>query len=252
VLCASWVLALALTVQAPTGTVRPNSEWSDDHPFTRVLQNLGTDFKNVPTSTSAAIVGVGALGAIAVHRYDAPLSGWAKAQGPSSYTKVGNVSGTGYTQAGVAVGTYALGKLIHDDVATHVGSDLIRGQLLNGIFTESLKVAVNRTRPTGSAYSFPSGHTSASFTTASVLEAHFGWGVGAAAYAAAGFIGWTRLRDDQHWLSDVVFGSAIGILAGHTVTLGHHLPVAIVPARTPHGGPAVVVLWTPGPGPARD
>jgi membrane-associated phospholipid phosphatase len=252
VLSASWVLALALTVQAPAAAVRPNSEWSDDHPFTRLLHNLGTDFKNLPTSTNAAIIGVGALGAIAVHRYDAPLSGWAKAQGSSSYTKIGNVSGTGYTQAGVAVGTYAIGKLTHDDVAIHIGSDLIRGQLLNGIFTESLKIGVNRTRPTGSAYSFPSGHTSASFTTAAVLEAHFGWGVGAAAYAAAGFVGWTRLRDDQHWLSDVAFGSAMGILAGHTVTLGHHVPVQVVPTRTPHGGPAVIVMWTPGPRAARD
>jgi hypothetical protein len=252
VLSASWVLALALTVQAPTATVRPNSEWSDDRPVTHVLQNLRTDFKNLPTSINAAIVGVGALGAIAVHRYDAPLSGWAKAQRPSSYTTIGNVSGTGYTQAGVAIGTYAIGKLARNDVAIHIGSDLIRGQLLNGIFTESLKIGVNRTRPTRSAYSFPSGHTSASFTTAAVLEAHFGWEVGAAAYAAAGFIGWTRLRDDQHWLSDVVFGSAMGLLAGHTVTLGHHAPVQVVPGRAPRGGPAVVVLWTPGPGASRE
>jgi len=252
VLSASWVLALSLTLQTPATTVRPNSEWSDDQPFTHLLRNLGTDFENLPTSTNAAIIGVGALGAIAVHRYDSPLSGWAKAQGPSSYTRIGDVSGNAFTQAGVAIGTYAIGKLAHDDVAIHVGSDLIRGQLLNGIFTESLKFGVNRARPTGSAYSFPSGHSSASFTTAAILETHFGWGVGAAAYAAAGFIGWTRLRDDQHWFSDVVFGSAIGILAGHTVTWGHHGPVAVVPARTPHGGPAVIVMWTPGPAGARN
>jgi hypothetical protein len=251
VLAASWVLALALIVQAPAAAVRPNSEWSDDQPFTHVLHNLGTDFKNLPTGTNAAIIGVGALGAIAVHRYDAPLSKWATSRGPSSYTKLGNVSGNGFTQAGVAIGTYAIGKLTHDDVTIHVGSDLIRGQLLNGIFTESLKVGVNRTRPTGSARSFPSGHTSASFTTAAVLQAHFGWGVGSAAYAAAGFIGWTRVRDNQHWLSDVVFGSAVGVLSGYTVTLGHHVPVQVVPARTPHGGPAVVVLWTPRPAVAR-
>jgi len=251
VLTASWVLALSLTVQASTAAVRPNSEWSDDRPFTHILQNLGTDFKNVPTSTNAAIIGVGALGAIAVHRYDVPLSNWAKAQGSSSYTEIGYVTGNGFTQAGLAIGTYAIGKLAHDDEAIHIGSDLIRGQLLNGIFTESVKLAVNRTRPTGSPYSFPSGHTTAAFTTAAVLQAHLGWGVGGAAYAAAGFVGWSRLRGDQHWLTDVVFGSAMGIMAGHTVTFGHHLPVRVMPSRTPRGGPAVLVQWAPGPAAVR-
>ena len=34
-----------------------------------------------------------------------------------------------------------------------------------GNFTEALKFGVNRTRPTGSSHSFPSGHASASFAT---------------------------------------------------------------------------------------
>jgi membrane-associated phospholipid phosphatase len=148
----------------------------------------------------------------------------------------------------VALGTYAVGKITGDEIATHIGSDFIRGQLLNGIFTTAIKVTVNRTRPTGSNHSFPSGHASASFTTAAILQAHFGWGVGAAAYGAAGFIGWTRLRDNQHWLSDVAFGSALGILAGHTVTIGHHqktkpAPVRLVPTRTADTT-AIWVIWT--------
>lgn len=247
-LSAAWILALSLSLQtrAPA-TVPPNSEWSDDQPFTHVLKNLQTDFSNLPTTTNAGIIGVGALGAIAFHRYDAPLSAWAAKKGPASYATIGNVSGDAITQASLALGTYAIGKLAHDDEAIHLGSDFIRGQLLNGLFTEALKYGVNRTRPTGSSHSFPSGHASASFTTASILQAHLGWAVGAAAYAGAGFIGWARLRDDQHFLTDVIVGSAIGILSGQTVTNGHHHPrsVQIAPGRTPDGGPAVFVVWTP-------
>ena len=65
------------------------------------------------------------------------------------------------------------GGCSHNDVATHVGSDLIRGQILNGIFTTTLKFAANRTRPTGSAYSFPSGHASATFTSAACTPGAF-------------------------------------------------------------------------------
>jgi membrane-associated phospholipid phosphatase len=247
VIAAPWILTAALLAQGtrpPAPTVPPNSEWSDDQPFAHIIQNLGTDFGHLGNSANAFIAGAGVVGAIAVRRHDVPLSNWAAAQPPSSYTKFGNFTGDAITQAGVAIGTYAIGKITHGDEAIHLGSDLIRAQFLNGIFTEALKFGVNRTRPTGSAHSFPSGHASASFATAAVLQNHLGWGVGSAAYAAAGFIGWSRLRDDQHWLTDVVIGSAIGLVSGHTVTFGHHQSKArIMPASTPHGGPEVLLVW---------
>jgi len=243
-------LALSLTVQVgTTSTVPPNSEWSDDQPFTHLFQNLGTDFGNLPNRANAGIAVVGALGAIAFHRYDTPLSNWVAKQPSASYPKIGSFAGDAITQGSLAIGTYAIGKLAHDDEAIHLGSDFIRGQLLNGIFTEALKFGVNRTRPTGSNHSFPSGHSSASFTTAAILQAHFGWAVGTAAYAGAGFIGWSRLRENQHFLTDVIVGSALGVISGHTVTMGHHhqRPFQVVPSRTPDGGPAVLVIWTGRP-----
>jgi membrane-associated phospholipid phosphatase len=249
VLSATWALALTLTWQAhvqPVAPTPPNSEWSDDKPFEHVLENLKTDFRNLPTTTNASIMIAGAIGAGLLHPHDVAFSEWVTNRGPVSYTKIGAVVGDAITQASAAVGTYAIGRLSHNNVATHVGGDLIRGQILNGIFTTTIKFAANRTRPTGSAYSFPSGHASATFTSAAVLQAHFGWRVGAAAYGVAGFVDWSRLRDNQHWLSDVAFGSALGIMAGHTVTTGHHHPrIQIVPAHTSNTT-AIWVYWTPG------
>jgi membrane-associated phospholipid phosphatase len=123
----------------------------------------------------------------------------------------------------------------------HIGSDLIRGHVLNGVTTRALKLAVSRERPQGGGQSFPSGHSSAAFVSAAVLDAHFGWKVGIPAYAAAGFIGWTRVRDDAHWLSDVIFGGAVGTIMGRTVTAGHgRAGWVVVPTASPTSAAVVV------------
>jgi hypothetical protein len=99
---------------------------------------------------------------------------------------------------------------------------------------------VHRTRPDGSDNrSFPSGHTSAAFALASVAEQHYGWKVGAAAYAAAAAMGASRLMEDKHYLSDVVAGATIGYMVG-TATVrvnGESLPGTVAP----------VAVWSVSP-----
>ena len=176
---------------------------------------------------------------------DQPVSNWAMRLGETPLATPGNIIGNGWTEAGAAIGTYAIGELTHHKAVAHIGSDLIRAQFLNAVFTEGLKLSFDRTRPTGSPYSFPSGHTSASFASAGVLAGHFGWRVSLPAFAIAGYVGFCRIRDDQHWLSDVAAGAAVGLLSGHTVTTGHRArTVRIVPAGT-RGGAAVWLIWTP-------
>ena len=58
-----------------------------------------------------------------------------------------------------------------------------------------------------------------SFASAAVLQEHFGWKVGLAAYAGAAYVATSRLSERQHYLSDVVFGAAVGIAAGSTPLL---------------------------------
>jgi hypothetical protein len=53
---------------------------------------------------------------------------------------------------------------------------------------------------------------------------------------------WSRVRDDRHWLTDVIIGSAIGTVAGRTVTHGHREQWTIVPAATTQSASVVVVL----------
>ena len=145
-------------------------------------------------------------------------------------------------QSGVALVVYAVGRINDDDKATHIASDLIRAQALNGLLTQGLKYTVNRARPSGGRHSFPSGHASATFASATILQKHFGWKVGAPSYAVASFVGWTRVRDRAHWLSDVLFGAALGTVSARSVTIGHQRNGwTVVPMRT-RGGFAVYLM----------
>jgi membrane-associated phospholipid phosphatase len=75
---------------------------------------------------------------------------------------------------------------------------------------------------------------------ASVLERHFGrraW----PALALASYVGAARLHEDRHFLSDVVFGAALGSSIGWTI-VGRHgrAEFALLPVPVA-GGIAVTV-----------
>ena len=110
--------------------------------------------------------------------------------------------------------------------------------------THAVKYSVKRMRPDGSTRnSFPSGHTSVSFASATVLQREFGWKVGIPAYAVASYIGYSRIEHKRHYLSDVVFGAAIGIVAGRSMTIGRgdkRFAMTPVAAR---GGGGVSFVW---------
>ena len=105
-----------------------------------------------------------------------------------------------------------------------------------------LQFAVGRRRPDGSNnQSFPSGHSAVTFAIATVIERHLGWKKSILGYAIASYVATSRLHDNVHYLSDVVFGAAVGSIAGRTVV--HHEADywAMTPVMLPGGGVAVYV-----------
>ena len=76
-------------------------------------------------------------------------------------------------------------------------------------------------RPTGECCSFPSGHAATAFAVAAVLERHLSYRAAWPTLVAATYVGASRLHDNRHFLSDVVFGSAIGMATGWTI-VGRH------------------------------
>ncbi|MFH2054574.1 MAG: hypothetical protein ABIJ61_01335, partial [bacterium] len=83
---------------------------------------------------------------------------------------------------------WAVGRLSHSNSLGDLGSDLLRAQAINGIVTLSLKVAINRRRPNGGPYSYPSGHTTSAFAIAAVIYRDCGrtWGIPAFVLASYG------------------------------------------------------------------
>ncbi len=222
-------LALALALQAP-GTPASAPPPPDDRPLHHFFQNLGKDIVALPSEETALLIGAAVGGALSARPADDNLQTWAAEQGPSGYTRIGRTVGDGWIQGGAALATYGVGLVSGHRTVTHVGSDLIRAQALNAVITRGMKFAAGRRRPSGGRESLPSGHASASFASAAVLDSHFGPKVGIPAYAVAGFIGWTRVRDNAHWLTDVIVGGAIGAVVGRTVARGHRNQTwAIVP-----------------------
>ena len=134
-----------LTLQsAPPPPTEPSLEtrWPDDKPFSRFVQNLGHDLVALPSLNTALVIGAGGLGAYSVHGKDDDLANWA-AESEPSFSILGNVFGDGWMQGGLATIAYVTGRVNHDVKTTHVASDLIRAQVLNGVLTTTLKVAVS-------------------------------------------------------------------------------------------------------------
>lgn len=244
----TWSLLLVATLQATPGTPQPapaEEPWPDDKPFTRIIDNLVEDVRGLWTQNNGLLLASGVLGALVIGPADDDSAEWAAELGNSSPAKAGRAIGDAWAMGATAAGTYAFGRVSENAELTHIGSDLVRAQVLNAIITKGAKYTIQRERPNGGRHSMPSGHSSASFASASVLHSHYGWRIGAPAYAVATFIGLSSIRDGAHWVSDVAAGATIGLIVGHTVTRGHReRDWQIVPVRTP-GGVAVLFIRRP-------
>jgi membrane-associated phospholipid phosphatase len=220
------LVAILLLVSATSTTVfaQTPSIPEDRDPFIYLFHNLVRDAKRLPSVETAITLGVGGGLALAVHPADDTVYERATAGGPKTFYTIGSNIGDGWTQFGFAVGTYAVGRFADHRATSHFGADLISAQVINAVATQGVKFAVRRERPGnpgGKSYSFPSGHTSSAFTTAAVVWRHFGWKAGLPASAVGAWVGAGRVQLGKHFLSDVVFGAALGTAAGRTVTIGH-------------------------------
>ena len=221
--------------------------------FRALVSETWGDFKMFPRRKSTwVILGIGAGGALLAHPADDNLN--AHLVGKKSADrlwKAGNIVGSAPTQIGVSVGLYVIGRYIvpqdpdqpitegaspRTNKWSHMGLDLLRAQIVSQTFVHAIKYSVRRDRPTGECCSFPSGHAATAFAMASVIERHLGYRMSIPAMAIATYVGTSRLHDNRHFLSDVVFGAALGTATGWTV-VGRHgrSSYALAPVAVPGG-----------------
>lgn len=132
-----------------------------------------------------------------------------------------------------AVGYSLYGWAAGDRAALHDGAELGGSWLLTFGLTMALKWIVDRPRPYAtypsdlvclqplSDPSFPSGHTSLCFATATSLSLMYPkWYVAVPAFAWAVGVGYSRMYVGAHYPSDVMSGAVLGIgcaVAAHCV-----------------------------------
>lgn len=197
--------------------------------------DLPRDVRRLPTRANGLWLGGAGAVAFGVRHSDASLTRRAMgAPALDTTLEAGALIGGGYIQVGGALGAFVVGRLSQRPVVASVGADLVRAQIINTVLTQGLKLAVGRRRPDGLRYSFPSGHASSSFATAMVLQRRLGWKAGVPAFGMATYVAASRLQENKHYLSDVVFGAAIGIVSGRAVTVGRgRNTFALVPLTAP-------------------
>jgi membrane-associated phospholipid phosphatase len=106
-----------------------------------------------------------------------------------------------------------------------------------------LKPTVDRTRPNGGHYSFPSGHSASAFAGAAFLQRRYGWKLGVPAAIAASFVGYSRVESNNHYTSDVVAGAAIAIAANLVFTHPRRKVHVAFDAGRDHVGTRVTFVW---------
>jgi hypothetical protein len=206
--------------------------------------NLVEDVKHLPSMQNVYLAAIGGGLAAAAH----PADGTLNAKLISHYDAVntafapGKYLGDTAEQVALSLGTYAFGRIFSQPKTSHLGLDLLQAQILTEMLVQPIKFATHRERPDGSNHqAFPSGHAAITFATATVIERHLGWRKSLLGYAIASYVAASRLHDNRHYLSDVIFGAAVGSIAGRTVV--HHEADywAVTPVAVPGGGVAVLV-----------
>ncbi|MGC4080997.1 MAG: phosphatase PAP2 family protein [Vicinamibacterales bacterium] len=203
-----------------------------------------SDVRRFPSRQTMQWLLVGAVAATGARHADSHIGqSLSKADQLREVSEPGALIGSTPLQLGLSAASYALGRATSSPRMTAAGADLFRAQLLAQGLTIGMKEAVRRKRPEGGGFAFPSGHSTVSFASATVLQQHFGWRVGAPAYALASYVALSRVQMKRHYLSDVAFGAALGIAAGRTITLDRQRRMQLAPMAA-DGGAGVQFVWT--------
>jgi membrane-associated phospholipid phosphatase len=197
-------------------------------------------------------VGGVALAALALTQVDRRTDAWARRDATQknellrALAQVGDRTGT-YASTLVGPATWLLGVARRDSGTQVMGIRTTEAVGLAGVTIAAMKVIGGRRRPYASAdqspthwdflggarsdsvRSFASGHTALSTAAAVVLASEWrrqgvrGWRtVGPPlAWSLAAVAGGSRIRDRQHWVTDVATGAAVGVFSAALVRRWH-------------------------------
>jgi len=257
--CSAWLLMLLWTgsraaAQAPPPSPLPVSPAAPyDRPISlkRFIPNLASDqkriwlfplrlFRGTGLAPTGAVVGA-AAGLVALDPIDEPYFRNTTTFG--GFNRVFNSNATLYSTVATPVVFYAVGLLRKDPKMQHTGLLAIEAIADTYLVTTAMKDIDRRLQPIAIAphgnfahswfadnarYGlsdgcFPSGHTIAATSVATIVSRRYGrehrW-VPYVAYSLAGLVGFSRLTLSAHFVSDVFMGGALGYSISRFTVLG--------------------------------
>ena len=152
-----------------------------------------------------------------------------------------------YVSILVPVSVLATGYARSEKITVQKGWYMAATLATSSLVTLGLKYSIRRTRPfktdpylvaagSGGSPSFPSGHTSEAFATATSLTLAWPkWWVAIPAYAWAGTVGYSRMYLGVHYPTDVMAGAIVGTASAWLMYkanqwLHHHKTDKVQPA----------------------
>lgn len=154
---------------------------------------------------------------------------------------------------GLMATMYAGGEAFKNDSLRKTALMSLESFAIGGVIAAGLKFVFGRHRPwtnkgtfdfkffsfLNHEHSFPSGHSFAAFSVASVIAGQSDSVViGAVSYGLAGLVALSRVNNNEHFFSDIVFGSLLGYFVGKQV-------LALNRSSTPN---KPILSFAPGPG----
>ena len=204
------LLMLALLGLEATAQPRDSVDWSAGGAFRqRIARHTSTKAYRMLFIGTPLIVG-----GVIMQSYDRDFRRLRNGYAPSFHQKYDDW--LQYAPAGAMVAMKACGVQSRSSWGRMLVSDAFSAGLM-AIAVNSLKYSCRVMRPDGSTRnSFPSGHTATAFMTATMLHKEYGhrspwYSIGG--YAVATVTGVTRQLNNRHWMSDIMVGAGIGILA---------------------------------------
>jgi membrane-associated phospholipid phosphatase len=179
------------------------------------------------------------VGGIVVYAFDDEIRQWIQ-RNPNDVAD--NLSkyafepwGSGFYPVILLGGFYVYGLAAKKQLPRQVALAGVQAFLMTAITTQVIKHLTGRHRPnqddppdpylwegpfkSWEYDAFPSGHTSTAFALATIIASVYRdhiW-VALVSYAFATGTAWSRIYDNKHWPTDVLFGAALGFAIGKTV-----------------------------------
>ena len=237
------LLLLELSVQLPL------CAQDDSTSLTSIIRSdAGTVWKNTGAYFTAPLhfsagewiaVGTAIAGTALVSRLDQSARAFQHDRHSQTADEIAGMGRAyGHTPVAVALsgGLYLGGLVSGNGNIRSTGLMVFEAIALGGITTTVLKSVAGRSRPfleegayafhgpqsANEMLSFPSGHSTVAFAVSSVLAGRVKNTYATIAfYSLAAITALSRVYNDEHWLSDNVFGAAIGAVSGLAVVRMH-------------------------------